>query len=114
MTEIRNIARCAIHPGKLGEFKALAERCTTIVRQKDKGTLGYDWYFSADETVCVVHERYRDSAAVLQHVANLGDALGQLLGLCDLSIETYGEPSAELVKASAGMKVAIYKHYKSL
>jgi len=114
MNEIQVMAHCTIHPGKLQELKVLAERCLSIVRQKDKNTLQYDWFFNKDQTECVVREKYRDSGAVLQHVANLGDAMGQLLGLCEMSIEIYGEPSVELVKATASLDVTVYRHHQGL
>ena len=61
-----------IHDGKLEEFKRLAAQCVEIVRTKDTGTLEYDLFLNADGTECFVHERFRDSAAGLEHMANIG------------------------------------------
>ena len=72
MSELHAIARLKIHHGKLEEFKRLAVKCMESVRTRDSGTLQYDWFFSDDHSECVVHERYRDSAALLEHGANLG------------------------------------------
>lgn len=68
MSGIQGIARQRIHPGKLEEFKRLAAECMRSAREKDTGTLPYDFYFNADETECIVYERYRDSAALLEHI----------------------------------------------
>jgi quinol monooxygenase YgiN len=65
MNELQVTARIRIHDGKLDDFKNAAERCVTSVREKDTGTLQYDWFFNDDETECVVRERYRDSDAVI-------------------------------------------------
>jgi hypothetical protein len=61
-----------------------------------------------DESACVVLEAYEDSNAVLRHVAGLGDLFGQLLevgGGC--TFEVYGQPSAELVEATAGLQISV-------
>ena len=113
MTELQIIARFSIHDGKLTEFKALAAKCVTSVREKDTGTLQYDWFFSADETECVVTEKYRDSAAIFEHIGNLGDLLGALAGTADMKLECFGNPSDELVAATAPMGVKIYSPFQS-
>jgi quinol monooxygenase YgiN len=92
MSELQGIARLKIHDGKLEEFKRLAVMCMESVRTRDSGTLQYDWFFSGDHSECVVHERYRDSDALLEHVANLGDTMNALLQTCSISGEIYGTP----------------------
>ena len=114
MNEIQATARFKIHHGQLEPFKRLAQICLESVREKDPGTLQYDWYFNEDQSECVVRERYKDSEAVLAHVDNLGNTLGELLELCDLSIELYGTPSEQLAKALAGLDLEAYKHYQGL
>ena len=88
MSELQVTVRLTIHDGKLSEFKEVAAQLMQSVRENDSGTLQYDWFFNADQTECVVRERYRDSEAVLEHVANLGAAkcLGLTLRLKSLSV----------------------------
>ena len=114
MSELHAIARLKIHHGKLEEFKRLAVKCMESVRTRDFGTLQYDWFFSDDHSECVVHERYRDSAALLEHGANLGDTMAALLHTCSISGEIYGRPSPELMKALEGFDVRIYSPYQSI
>lgn len=114
MHELQATARFTIHEGQLQEFKKVAARCMASVRQRDSGTLQYDWFFSADQTECVVRERYRDSAAVLEHVANLGETLGELLALAELKVEIYGAPSAELLEATKGLAPRVYAPFQSI
>ena len=111
MEELRLVVRIRIHSGQLEAFKEVAKKCLLRVREKDKGTLQYDWYFNKDYTECVVLERYKDSDAVLQHTANLGEALEELLSVSDYSIEVYGTPSAELLKAAESMDVSVYSYF---
>lgn len=111
MSQLQVTARLRVHDGKLAEFKAAAEACVTSVREKDSGTLQYDWFFNEDETECVVRERYRDSDAVLEHIENMGGAFGALLATCDISLELYGDPSPELMAASEGLSVEVYRFF---
>ena len=113
MKELQVTALCKIHDGKLDAFKVAARECVRIVREKDSGTMQYDWFFSEDQTECAVSERYRDSEAVLEHIANLGDTFGALLEACDLSIEVFGDPSAELAEATAALPTRVYSFFQS-
>lgn len=114
MSEIQGIARQKIHPGKLDEFKRLAAECMRSAREKDTGTLQYDFYFNADESECIVYERYRDSAALLEHTQNLGDLMGKVMAICTTTGEVLGEPSPELAKGLAECGVPVYKPYLKL
>ena len=103
-----------IAPGSLAEFKALAARALEITKGEET-TLQYDWYFSDDETKCVVRERYTSSAAVLSHMANVGDLLGKFAELGGgLEIEAFGDPSPELLKAAAavGIQPTVYRFFQ--
>ena len=114
MDKIQVTARAAIHGGKLAEFKALAAECVRTVREKDLGTVQYDWCLNKAQTECVVLEVYRDSEAVLEHIANLGPTMGALLKVGDWTFEVFGSPSPELVKAAAGLSPRIYSPFQSM
>jgi quinol monooxygenase YgiN len=114
MNKIQVTARAAIQEGKLEEFKALAAKCMRTVREKDSGTLQYDWFLNEAQTECVVREAYSDSEAVLQHIANLGAAMGAILAVCDWTFEVFGSPSSELVTAAAGLRPKVYLPFQSM
>ena len=61
-----------------------------LVREKDDGSLQYDWFLNDEQTVCMVRETYRDSAAMLEHISNLGNTLGKILDVFDLTVEVFG------------------------
>jgi len=111
MTELQVTATLTIHAGKLDEFRAAAQECIQSVRDKDTDTLQYDWFFNEDQSVCVVRERYKDSDAILQHIQNLGDTFGTLLGASDISLEVFGNPSKELQDATAGLPTKVYSYF---
>ena len=114
MSEIHGIARFKLHEGKLEEFKRLSAQCMEIVRTKDTGTLQYDIYLNEDQSECIVHEAYRDSAALMEHFENLGDLMQAILETGSVSGELLGDPSAELRANLAGSPVRLYTPYLSL
>ena len=112
MTEVSSIARLKIHPGKLEEYERLAARCVQVVKTKDTGTLQYDHFFNDDKTECVVFERYRDLAALMEHLANIGDELMQAIqGVCSLSGDIFTTPTPELRKMVEGLPIGLYAPY---
>lgn len=113
-SEIHGTARIVIHDGKLDEFKRLAAQCVEIVRTKDTGTLEYDLFLNADGTECFVHERYRDSAAGLEHMANIGVMMEPLSKICTITGEVCGTPSPELRSALESAGVRIYAPLQSI
>ena len=114
MNELQVTARLTIHEGKLDEFRDVAAKCMQSVREKDSGTLQYDWFFNEEHTECVVREKYRDSDAVMEHMGNLGELLGSLMSLCSMDLEVYGSPSAELAEAAAALAPSVYHHFQSI
>ena len=114
MSALQVTAVLTIHEGKLDDFKAVAAECLANVRDKDSGTHQYDWFFNEHHTECVVRERYDDSDAVLDHIAHVGPTLGALLEVADLSVEVFGEPSPELLEATAGFDQRVYHFHLGL
>ena len=116
MSELQGIARFKFHEGKLEEFKRLSAQAMEIVRTKDTGTLQYDTYFSDDQSECVVLERFRDSEALLEHTANIGDLSEAILAIVTVVHgEILGEPSAELRAKLADIEVPrIFTPFQSM
>jgi quinol monooxygenase YgiN len=97
VSELLGIARFKFHDGKLEEYKRLTAQAMEIVQTKDTGTLQFDVYLNDDQSECVVIERYRDSAALIEHTANIGDLAQAILATVTVVHgEVLGEPSAEL------------------
>jgi quinol monooxygenase YgiN len=114
VSELQGIARFKIHEDKLEEFKRLSTQCMEIVRSKDTGTLQYDIYFNDDQSECIVHERYRDSEALIEHTAHLGDLMEAILATGSVSGELLGEPSAERRAKMADSEVRLFTPYQSM
>lgn len=110
---IRIVARNRIHPGKLEAFTEIAAKCLAAAH-RDPGTQSYEWYFNADRSECVVLEVYDDSNAVLAHVGNLGDLLGQVMTVSDLTLEVFGDPSPALRQVGDSMGAKVYSYLQGL
>ena len=116
VSELVGIARFKFHEGKVEEFKRLSLEAKEIVRTKDTGTLQYDLYLNDDQSECVVLERFRDSEALIEHAANLGDLTAAVLETVSVVHgEILGEPSAELRAKLAGSEVpVVFTPYQSM
>jgi len=114
VSELRGIARVKFHEGKVEEFKGLSAQAMEIARTKDSGTLQYDIYFNEDESEGIVFESYRDSAALIEHGANLGDLSAAIFATGSFSGEVLGAPSAALRASLADSPVRIFMPYLSL
>ena len=114
MSELQGIARFEFHEDKLEEFKRVAAQCMEIVRTKDTGTLQYDIYFNDDQSECMVLERYRDSEALIEHAAHLGELSEAIVATGSVTGELLGEPSAELRANLADGPVSLFTPYQSM
>ena len=114
MSELQGIARFKFQEGKLEEFKRLSARAMEIARTRDTGTLRYEIYFNGDQSECIVLERYRDSEALIEHGAHLGELAGAILATGSVTGACLGEPSAELRALLAGSPVQLFTPYLSL
>jgi quinol monooxygenase YgiN len=108
MSEILGIARFRFLEGKREEFLRLSEQATALVLANEPGTLQYDLYLNADQSECMVIERYRDSEAAIAHAANLGHLFAAVFETVTLVHgELLGAPSAELSANLAGSDVPV-------
>ncbi|NHA69909.1 antibiotic biosynthesis monooxygenase family protein [Phycicoccus flavus] len=107
-SELHGTSRITIHSGRLEEFKRLAARCVDIVRHQDTGTIEYNLFLNEEGTECFVHERYRDSAAGLEHMQNIAEVSSLLSEVCTMTGEVCGEPSPGLRQALEAAGVTVY------
>jgi len=114
LSELGLVARFKIHDGEHERFRDLAKKCLVTTREKDTGTLQYDWYFSTDGNRCVVQELYRDSAAIMEHATNLAALIAEMGTIADPEFEIYGVPSEELVGMLAALPLTVFAPFQSL
>ena len=100
MSQFGASARMKIRDGKLEGFKAQAVEMMRLAREKDTGTLAYDWFLSQDGTECEVREVYVDADALVEHAINVFEAREVLFAefAYDHKMTFFGTPSPRLVE----------------
>src|SRR5262245_50139015 len=93
-------AHLKVRDGQLEGFKRQAAEMMRVTREKDTGTLAYDWFLSQDGTECEVHEAYVDADALVEHALNVRDARSVMFAdfAYDHKMTFYGDPSSRLVE----------------
>jgi quinol monooxygenase YgiN len=94
-------AEFTIEEGKIEEFKKLVQEMSKVVEANEPDTINYQFYLNRAETMCIVHETYANSEAVLAHNAGVASQtiLPKIFSVSKISrFEVYGKPSEELQK----------------
>ncbi len=93
-------ARLKVCEGKLEEFKRQAAEMMRLTKEKDTGTLAYDWFISDDGTECEVREAYVDADALVEHAFNVFEARQVLFAefAYDHKMVFFGDPSPRLLE----------------
>jgi quinol monooxygenase YgiN len=93
-----------VKPGKLAEAKALLPQFVAKTAG-ETGNLYYDFTLSDDIVFC--REAYAGAEGMIQHLENVGAALGEFLKLVDIiRVEVHGAPEelAKLKEPMAGLQ----------
>ena len=116
MGELLGIARFKFREGKRDEYLRLSDQAMDLVQREEPGTLQYDIFLNADQSESMVIERYRDSAAAIEHAAHLGHLFPAVFATVELVHgELLGEPSAELRANLAGNEAPVlFIPYRSM
>jgi quinol monooxygenase YgiN len=118
MSEFEVRARLKIRDGQLDGFKQQAAEMMRLTRERDTGTLAYDWYISEDGTECEVHESYVDADALVDHAFHIHEARDVLFAeyAYDHKMAFYGEPTPKLegLIGTIGVDVTRFTAFQSL
>ena len=58
-----------IAPGKVDEFKEIAQELLDVVKEKEPETLRYQCYFDKDQSKSFLVEEYPNAAALRAHIS---------------------------------------------
>jgi hypothetical protein len=89
-----------VQEGQLDAFKALGPQFVARTR-KEAGCVHYCFSFSGQTAHC--REGYVDAAAVLAHLENVGELLGQALKIATITRLEVHAPAAEVEKLRGPM-----------
>ena len=105
-----------IHQGRLNEFQAIAREMVESSR-KEPGTLGYEWFLSADGKRCQLIETYVDAEALLAHFAGpaVQQGVPKLVKTADVTgFQVYGDPGLKAKEILGGFGAEIFSHWHGL
>jgi quinol monooxygenase YgiN len=102
--------------GKFDQFESIAQAMIAGTL-KEPGSLGYDWFLSADRKQCRLIEDYADAKAVLAHCTGpvVRGLVPKILKTASISgFEVYGDPGPEAAKILAGVGAKIFPLWHAL
>jgi len=73
-----------LHPERVADFKVLMGEMVALA-ETQPSTLVYEWYFNEDNSRCIINERYRDSTALIDHMAASGPYAERFLAAATIS-----------------------------
>ncbi|AZO19707.1 MULTISPECIES: antibiotic biosynthesis monooxygenase [unclassified Mesorhizobium] len=99
MSYLELSAHFTVRPGCLDGFNKQAAELIRITREKDTGTLRYDWFLSSDGTECEVRETYTGPEALIEHNRHILQARTKLFNeyADNHFMIFYSEPSQSLL-----------------
>lgn len=112
MSGVNYTVEFKVRDGSMDEFTALANECSAIAERDEPGTVGYEWTIN-DDGVCHLHERFPSSEDALAHLGGpiVSDVLPKILEHSELvTIDVYGDPSAEFLEAAAALPVRQFEN----
>jgi quinol monooxygenase YgiN len=98
---------------QLEEFTRIAQAMTTVAAA-EPGTLGYEWFASADGKRFRLVETYVDASAIEAHF--MGPAVQQwvpkLVPVCKVDgFEIYGDPGPKVAAMAGGLGAVVYRYW---
>jgi quinol monooxygenase YgiN len=105
-----------INEGKLDAFESIAQ-AMVAGSEKEPGTLGYEWFLSADRKRGRLLETYKDANAVLAHFNGpvVHELVPKLLGTASLAgFQVYGDPGPKVTEMVAGFGAEIFQYRRGL
>jgi len=102
-----------VNEGQTDDFKRLAQRMTEVSKA-EPGTLGYEWFGSADGKSYKLVETYADAHAIEAHFmgAAVQEWVPKLMGTCSITgFEIYGDPGPKVTETASGLGARIYGYW---
>jgi quinol monooxygenase YgiN len=110
---VRLTVSFAVGEAQVDEFKRLAQTMTGVSKA-EPGTLGYEWFASADGKSFRLLETYADAQAIEAHFmgAAVQEWVPKLVGTCTVTgFEIYGDPGPKVTGIAAGFGAQFYQYW---
>ena len=110
---VRLTVNFTVDEEQLAEFHSIAQAMTEVSKA-EPGTLGYEWFVSADGKRFRLVEAYVDSGAIEAHFMGpaVQDWVPKLAAVCKVDgFDIYGDPGPKVAEMSAGFGAIVYKYW---
>src|SRR5277367_6938590 len=110
---VRLTVSLIVNDGQLEAFKSIAQSMTEVSKA-EPGTLGFEWFSSADGKQFRLVETYVDSSALEAHFmgASVQECVPKLASVCKVSaFEIYGEPSPKVAEMDSGFGTVVFQYW---
>jgi quinol monooxygenase YgiN len=113
---VRLTVNFSVTDAQMSAFKSIALEMTEGAKS-EPGTLGYEWFVSADRKQCRLIETYVDASAVEAHF--MGPVVQQLVpklaAVCSVDgFEFYGDPGPKVSAMAAGFGAVMYQYWMGI
>ncbi|MCY4425561.1 MAG: antibiotic biosynthesis monooxygenase [Halieaceae bacterium] len=103
-----------IEPGRLDEFKSCAAAVLDVVKDKDPGTIRYDWFYDDANLQCLAMDSYRDADALFGHMENASTPHARLLEIATTDTEFLGALPQRVFTAVAKYQPRIWTFHDGI
>lgn len=113
---VRLTVSLTVKEGQLDAFSNIAAEMTEGSKS-EPGTLGYEWFASADGKRFRLVETYADAGAVEAHFNGpvVRQGVPKLAAVCSVDgLEFYGDPGPKVAEMAAGFGARIYQYYRGI
>ncbi len=114
LDSIHYLVEFSVKPGKLDQFKEVANWFIEQCEAEEPGTMAYQWYLSEDGAKCYLFEQFNDSAGLVAHAGGprVQGRIGDLLETGDITrFEAFGNPDAAAAEVLASFGAVTYPYF---
>ena len=111
--QVQYTSEFKIIEGKIEEFKRIVHSIVEAVEKNEQDMNAYQVYLNAEESKAFIVERFKNSEAVLIHLANVRPVFPELLAIAPIvRLEVFGNLTKEAEEALRSIGANIYECHK--
>lgn len=111
--QVQYTTEFTIVDGKIEDFKKIMHSIIESVKEKEQDMSAYQVYLNAEENKAFIVEWFKNSEAILIHLANVGPLFPELLAIAPaVRLEVFGNLSAAAEEALKSIGAQIFKYHE--
>ena len=111
--QIQYTAELTIADSKIDEFKRIMHSFVETTHKNEPDMNAYQVYLNAEENMAYIVEWFKNSEAVLAHLADVGPMLPELLAIAPITrLEVFGNLTKEAEDAVKSIGAKIFKYHE--